>query len=138
MDITITLTISVPDGAGVELGDPALKVTPGPALRNTEPEPEPEAPAAEPEQPAQEIKDPELLTAMSNAAEKVGAEAVKNIVKQYASEGGVRHVEQKDRPALMEALKEAIGVEQPAEAAPEQPKASAEQPAKTAMRPRRG
>ena len=111
-------------------------------LRNPVPVPEPE-PEPEPKAPIDvatvgpvEIKDPELLTAMSKTAEKIGADRVKQIVKNFAtpnSKGGVRDVPQGHRSELMAGLKEAFGSEPDPEPAPE-PAPVADTP----PRPRRG
>ena len=105
MDITITLTISVPDGANVTMKAPA-KTTVSPPEPAPEPAPEPTA----------EIKDPELLTAMAKAAESIGAERVKEIVRVYGE--GVRDVPQDSRAALLSDLKHAVTEPTPAETAP--------------------
>ena len=109
MDITITLTISVPDGANVTMKAPA-KTTVSPPEPTPEPTPEP-AP-----EPTAEIKDPELLTAMAKAAESIGAEKVKEIVRVYGE--GVRDVPQDSRAALLSDLKHAVTEPTPTEAAP--------------------
>ena len=138
MDITITITISVPDGAAVEVTTAAVKEDPpSEGLRNPVPEPEvaPASTLAEALAEQAIIKDPELLSAMSKTAEKVGADRVKEIVKGFTakdSKGGVRDVEQIARPVLMAALKEAIGVELTTSEAP-----SAEAPNETGQQRRR-
>ena len=103
-------------------------------LRNPEPGPEPEAAPPEPEAQTK-IKDPELLAAMANVAEKLGADKVKAAVKSHCppgSYGSVKDVTQDMRPKLMQALKEAFGSEPDPEPAPEPA------PATDTPRPRRG
>ena len=107
MDITITLTISVPDGANV-----TMKAPPRMTASTYKPAPEP---TPEPE-PAAGIKDPELLTAMAKAAESIGAEKVKEIVRVYGE--GVRDVPQDSRAALLSDLKHAVTEPTPTETAP--------------------